>query len=228
MKDSMNKQGIGTLAEKNIHRVMKDYFAPSEDCKEVKIEGMVAYIFTGNEILEIQMKAFDKMRKKLSVFLDLYPVTIIHPVIRRKEIILISKETGEILRKRKSPVTGSTYFIFKELYKLKPFLTNPNLRFHIVVMDAEDHRIDVKSGRKYYTKLDSFPTKIIEEKTISSIGDYEGWLPSSLPETFTSKDLAKSLNIKIEISRNMLNVLYHLGIVKRVGKSGNTILYSRI
>ncbi len=219
-------QGIGTLSEKSIHGILKEYFSPSEKCKEVKIEGMIADVFTGSEILEIQTKSFEKMRKKLSVFLELYPVTIIYPIIRKKEIILVSEATGEVLRKRKSPVTGAPAFIFKELYKLKPFLSNPNLKFHIVVMDAEDYRIDVKNGRKSYTKIDSLPTKIIEEKTISGIADYEGWLPGSLSETFTSKDLAKNLKVNIEISRSMLNVLHHIGVVKRVGKIGNSILYS--
>ncbi len=74
------RQGIGTLSEKTVHAVMKNYYAPDTDMHEIPIENFVADIFTGQEIIEIQTRAFYKMRRKLDAFLPLYPVTIVYPI----------------------------------------------------------------------------------------------------------------------------------------------------
>ena len=46
------RQGIGTLSEKTIHAVLKNYYAPDADMHEIPLEGFVADIFTGT-VLEI-------------------------------------------------------------------------------------------------------------------------------------------------------------------------------
>lgn len=74
------RQGIGTLSEKTVHAVMKNYYAPDTDMHEIPIENFVADIYTGQEIIEIQTRAFNKMRRKLDAFLPLYPVTIVYPI----------------------------------------------------------------------------------------------------------------------------------------------------
>ena len=65
------RQGIGTLSEKTVHAVLKNYYAPDEDMHEIPIEGSVADIYTGTEIMEIQTRSFDRMRDKLRKFLPL-------------------------------------------------------------------------------------------------------------------------------------------------------------
>ena len=74
------RQGIGTLSEKTVHAVMKNYYAPDTDMHEIPIENYVTDIYTGSEIIEIQTRSFQRMRKKLDVFLPLYPVTIVYPI----------------------------------------------------------------------------------------------------------------------------------------------------
>ena len=90
------RQGIGTLSEKTVHAVLKNYYAPDEDMHEIPIEGSVADIYTGTEIVEIQTRSFDRMRDKLRKFLPLYPVTIIYPIPYEKWLIWIDEETGGI------------------------------------------------------------------------------------------------------------------------------------
>ena len=46
------RQGIGTLSEKTVHAVLKNYYAPDTDMHEIPIENFVADIFTGTEIME--------------------------------------------------------------------------------------------------------------------------------------------------------------------------------
>ena len=90
-----DRNGIGTLSEKSLHAILKNYYEPDESRHEISVEGSVADVFTGTEIIEIQTRNFDKMRAKLDKFLPLYPVTLVYPIPREKRIIWIDEETGE-------------------------------------------------------------------------------------------------------------------------------------
>ena len=65
--------GIGTLSEKTVHAILKNYYEPDEDRQEIPIGNYVADIFAGGEIIEIQTRQFDKLRGKLSAFLPCTP-----------------------------------------------------------------------------------------------------------------------------------------------------------
>ena len=119
------RNGIGTLSEKTVHAVLKNYYAPDETQHEIPVEGCVADIFNGKEIIEIQTRSFDRMRPKLERFLPLYPVTIVYPIPYCKHVFWIDEETGEISGGRKSPLKGSPYLAFKELYRIKAYLQDP-------------------------------------------------------------------------------------------------------
>lgn len=97
------RSGIGTLSEKTVHAVLKNYYAPDTDMHEIPIENFVADIYTGFEIIEIQTRSFHAMRRKLETFLPLYPVTIVYPIPHIKWLSWIDEETGEASPKRKSP-----------------------------------------------------------------------------------------------------------------------------
>ena len=81
------------------------YYAPDESTHEIPIGGCVADIYTGEEILEIQTRSFDRLREKLDRFLPLCPVTIVYPIPHEKRLIWIDEETGELSSPRKSPLT---------------------------------------------------------------------------------------------------------------------------
>ena len=88
------RTGIGTLKEKTVHALLKDYYAPDKEMQEIRVEGYVADIFTGSEIIEIQTAGFDKMRDKLERFLPEYPVTIVYPIPEIKWISWIEPCEG--------------------------------------------------------------------------------------------------------------------------------------
>ena len=161
--------GIGTLSEKTVHAIFKDYYEPDEDHQEIPIENYVADIYRDGEIIEIQTRQFNRMRGKLQTFLPLYPVTIVYPIPYEKWLIWIDEDSGELSKKRKSPKKGCTYQAFKELYKIKMFLKDPNIRFKFVLVNMEEYRLlngwshDKKKGS---TRYDRIPTDLIEEVEI--------------------------------------------------------------
>lgn len=220
--------GIGTLSEKSVHAIFKHYYEPDEDKQEIPIERYVADIYTGDEIIEIQTRNFNKMRDKLAVFLPQYPVTIVYPIPREKWLIWIDEESGELSGRRKSPRKGSPYDAFTELIKIKMFLKEPNLRLKLVLTDMEEYRLlngwsrDKKKGS---TRFDRIPLKLVEEVEIERPEDYMQFLPLELEEPFTVKDFCKTVHIHLKLSQVVINLLYHMGVVERVGKKGNAYLY---
>ena len=225
------RHGIGTLSEKTVHAVLKNYYAPDTQMHEIPIETFVADIYTGHEIIEIQTRAFNKMRRKLDAFLPLYPVTIVYPIPHIKWLSWIDETTGETSAKRKSPKKGNAYQVFPELYKIRPYLTNPNLKLKLVLLDMEEYRLlngwsrNKKRGSERYDRI---PVKLVEEVCIDRREDYMQFLPYELPEQFTSGDLAGLAKIPRKLSGTILLLLTELGIVERIGKKGNSYLYEII
>lgn len=222
--------GIGTLSEKTVHSVLKSYYAPESEHQEVKVGGFVADICNGHDIIEIQTRSFDRLRRKLEVFLKYYPVTIVYPIPYLKWLRWVNPQTGEISAPRKSPKTGTPYSIFPELYKIKNFLALPNLNLHIVLMNMEEYRFldgwsqDKKKGS---SRCDRIPTELVAEIHIGSREDYQLLIPDNLAESFTSRDFKKASGLSLGDSQTALNILHHLGLVERTGKKGKSYLYER-
>lgn len=220
--------GIGTLSEKTVHAVLKHYYAPDEDMHEIPVENYVADIYTGTEIIEIQTRAMNRMRKKLEAFLPLYPVTIVYPIPRQKWLFWIDEETGEVSQKRKSPKKGNVYQAFIELYKIRPFLSHPNLRLRLDLIDMEEYRLlngwsrDKKKGSERYDRI---PIAFVEEISMNDIKDYMQLIPYELPEQFTVKEFAKCAQIPARLASTILLIFNDLKLVNRVGKRGNSYIY---
>lgn len=222
------RQGIGTLAEKTVHAVLKNYYAPDTDMHEIPIENFVADIYTGSEIIEIQTRSFHTMRRKLTAFLPLYPVTIVYPIPHIKWLSWIDEETGEVSKKRRSPKKGNPYQAFVELYRIRPFLTDPNLKFRFALLDMQEFRLlngwsrDRKKGSDRYDRI---PETFVEEVRIDRREDYMQFIPYDIPEEFTAKEFAKCAKIPVSLAQTALLILTDLGIVERIGKSGRSYLY---
>lgn len=224
------ENGVGTLQEKTIHAVLKNYYEPDVTKQEQKVAGFVADIFTGQEIIEIQTRGFYKLRRKLEAFLPLYPVTIVYPVTHLKWLRWVNQETGEVSKPRKSPKVGAAFSIFPELYRLKMFLPNESLKFHIVLLDVEEYRLLngwSKDKKKGSTRNDGIPIELHEIVTLETLSDFAHLLPADLPNEFTSTDLKQTLRCNKAIAGVMLNILAHIGVIQKTGKKGNSIVYSR-
>ena len=61
---------IGTLKEKTVHAVVKNYIEPDPSFHEIKVESFYADIVNEKGIIEIQTSNFNQLRKKLSIVLN--------------------------------------------------------------------------------------------------------------------------------------------------------------
>lgn len=221
--------GIGTLGEKTVHAILKNYYEPDEDHQEIPIDRYVADIFANEEIIEIQTRNFNKLRDKLNTFLPLYPVTVVYPMPRYKWLVWIDEETGAMGSKHKSPKKGSPYEAFTELIKIKMFLKHPNLRLRLAMLDMEEYRLlngwsrDKKRGSSRYDRI---PIEFVEEIEINCPQDYMQFIPIELGDQFTSAAFAKAAHLPRPLAQTVLNILYEVGVITRVGKEGRMYLYA--
>ncbi len=220
--------GIGTLQEKTVHAILKDYYAPDKGMQEITVSGYVADIYTGTEIIEIQTAGFNRIRDKLDVFLRAYPVTIVYPIPYVKYLCWIDEETGEISKPRKSPVKGSVYMAFYELYKIKPYLKEANLHLCFPYLELTEYRFlngwgrDKKKGSHRYDRI---PLALVDEVRFDGAEDYAGLIPKTLPEPFTAKELGTAVKERRESAARALHIMNYLEVVEQCGKKGRAYAY---
>lgn len=220
--------GFGTLQEKTVHAVMKLYYEPDADYHEVPVEGYIADIYTGSRIIEIQNGNFNRLRNKLDVFLPSYPVTVVLPIPHFRWIIYMDEESGELSARRKSPVTGSIYSAFPELYKIKNYLTNPNLSFAFPLIDMDEYRLLQSRGRgkrKKGSRYDRMPLSLYDEVLLERTEDFIQVIPYELEDPFTVKEFAQAAHIKRELAQITLHILHYMKLLDRPGKRGREYLY---
>lgn len=224
------RSGIGTYKEKTLHAILKDYYAPEKGMQEISLDGYVADIYTGEEIIEIQTANFNKMRAKLECFLSKYPVTVVYPVARIKYLSWIDEATGECSKPRKSPVKGSVYRAFVELYKIKSILSRENLRLCFPLLEIEEYRLlngwsrDKKKGSCRYDRI---PLSLLDEIRLEKPEDYLKLIPENLSEPFTALEFGAAVGEKKQIAGIVLHVLNYLNVLKRCENRGRFYTYRR-
>ncbi len=215
---------IGTLNEKCIHSALKYYYG--EDCdQEAKIGDFYADVVTENGIYEIQTANFSRLNKKLEKMLQACHVTVVYPFERRVRTLNADAKTGEILTEGNYRYFSSYTKFFLELYRIKSFLTDPNLTICIAELDVErvnyvSRKTMRRSGRGKYSKT---PTALRREIYLQKPQDYSFFLPDGLSEEFTLAELGKLM--KTTDPSIMLEITGYMGVTERIGKKGSAYFY---
>ena len=223
-------RSIGTYKEKTLHAILKDYYAPDKSMQEISVDGYVADIYTGQEIIEIQTANFNKMRAKLNCFLPNYPVTVVYPIARIKYLSWIDEATGECSKPRKSPVKGSVYRAFVELYKIKSILSQENLCLCFPLLEVEEYRLLngwSQDKKKCSCRYDRIPRALLDEIRLEKPEDYLRLIPENLPEPFTALEFGKAVGEKKQIAGIVLHVLNYLNVLERCENRGRFYTYRR-
>lgn len=215
---------IGTLNEKAVHHALKHYYCDPNGV-EVKIGGFTADGVGENGIYEIQTASFSKLNKKLSVMLRACHVTVVYPYERMIHVRSVDERTGELLSSSSRKSSSFSEF-FLELYRIKAFLTNPNLTVCVAMLETERRNYyRGEKRRRRGMRKEKLPLRYLEELRLDSAADYLRFLPEALSGVFTKKEAAR--HTKTTDASLLLEILEYVGAVRRVGKRGGAILYER-
>ena len=227
-KSEITNDSIGTKQEKTIHKVLKFYLVDDAKYHEIKIDNYFIDVYKDGMIYEIQTKSFNAIKNKLSNLLINHEVTIVYPLTIEKHIY-IEDDNGELLRKRKSPKTGSPLIICSELYKIKSLLKSNNLHLMIVLLKTKERRF-LRINRYHRTvssRIDELPFEITSKLDFKTVAELSHLLPNTLPTEFTTNDLVKNLKLRKKDASLVANILYSTGALERMGKVRNCYLYKK-
>lgn len=228
----MSTPSIGMLGEKALHSAMKFYYEPDASLHEREAFGFIADIRNENGIIEIQTRNLFAMKRKLETYLKETRVTLVHPVIRKRRIIVMDPETGELSRPRLSPKKGRIEDAFSELVHIREALGKSSLSIVIPVVDAEEYRVREAGKRRRrggYSdlKFELLPTELVSEAYFKEPGELAALLPEELSTAgreFTVGELAQTSRLPYRTASAECSVLIAAGALERE-KRGRSYYY---
>ena len=229
--DSAHEGGIGTLAERALHKILKLYFDPDESHHEIKISGSVADIKNDSGIIEIQTRALARLRPKLDKFLREYPVTVVFPLDYKKYIRYLDHETGQISERKLSPKHATVYDAAFEIYNLKDYIGKEGFSVKLVFVNVDEYRIrnERALGRmRRKVRIERIPSSIESILTLSSPEDYKAFIPPSLANEFCAADYGKAVGKRYKWEYSAVRILLAAGLIESVGRVGRKNMFKII
>lgn len=224
---------IGTYKEKRMHVTLKRFIEEDTDKHEVKVGPFVADILHGNEIVEVQTGSFYPIKEKISYFLEKtdYNITIVKPLSYIKWCVWIDPSSGEMSKRKKSPIKTEPKHIMRDWLFLGDFIGNERLTIRFLMLEAEEFRFldgwsrDKKRGSSRYELM---PISLVYDETFSSCCDYGKLLPSSLGDSFTAAEYGKEMKLRSKFNFYAgVKLLCLAGLLKKGEKQGRSNIYCR-
>ena len=219
---------IGTSNESSLHRDLKFRYAGLDGQTETAVAGFVADgVNAEGEYFEVQTGSFAPLKKKALALNG--RLRVIHPVIITKYIEVYSKR-GKLQSRRKSPRKGTAWDLFYVLVHAPELPQTPGLVIELALVDAAEQRVQDGKGswrRGGVSIRDRQILALRDRITLEKPSDYLRFIPYKKNEKFTSALLAEKAGIRVDLARKTLYVLAKMGIVKKTGKKGNSLVYAR-
>jgi len=222
------KSGINTYNEKRLHRILKRTLCSDEGCFEVKLGRYIADILENGRITEIQCGSFYPLGDKIRYYLENtdYTVTVVHPVIESKTLYRADKESGEILRSRRSSKKESQWSVLPDMIYLSDFVVSPRFCLRLVFVSADEYRF---SDRVRFRKSGAYDSDLRPRELTGSISfaskeDYAIFLPDK--ECFDSAEYSSFSKLKGRRLYYALGFLCAIGLLEKQ-KQGNKNIYTR-
>ncbi len=211
---------IGQLNEGSLHAALKRHFADPGDTFEVPFGRFVVDLVkapgTDDELLvEIQTGSFGAMGKKLDHLLGEHRLLLVHPIAVRTRL---ERKTSA----RRSPKRGSIYSLFDELVSIPTLLDHPNLSLEVVLFDEvrkQVHDPSLRRRRGGYRTVDRQIEEIIDQQRFDSVLDLRRLLPSTLPDTFTTADIADQARCSRDAAQKLAFCFQAAHLIDRIDRT---------
>jgi len=231
---TQGEQGVGTLAEKWQHQIVKRYLSENPDDHEKKVSDtrrFVSDVRMGQDAYEVQTGDFAPMAKKIAYYLEStdLTVTVVHPIPKDRWVSWVDPRSMEISPRRRSPRHGKASDILPRLYPLIPMLPNPRLKFRVLLLEVHDFRLlsgRKKNSRRGGERYERIPISLIEDIQLNSPKDFERFLPQALPSPFTVKDFSRATKIVGRDAYSSVRVLVALGLISPAPNTGRSMTFT--
>lgn len=217
---------IGCLNESNLHAALKRLVAPAGSRFEVPRNGYVIDALHGDLLIEVQTRNFGAMRTKLAALLPEHKVRLVLPVATTRW--LVKHHDDSRTERRRSPKSAHAAHVFSELVYAPQLFAHPNLQIELALLEEEEHRVHAPGKawrRKGWVVTGRSLVAVHERLLLEHPQQLLKLLPSELPATFRTVDLATLGKWPRRLAQQAAYCLVELELATRVGKEGNAYLY---
>jgi len=221
---------IGLLQEKSLHAGIKEWYMLPGDKLEAKYLNFVIDIMRKKLFIEIQTRNFSAIKKKLNTIIQKKKVRLVYPIAVEKQIITLKKNGKTVQSKRKSPKKGRISDLFDELIRIPTLINHKNFELEVLLIRAEEIRCDDGKGswrRKKISIQDRRLVEVLESQLFNKATDFKFFLPKTLEQEFTNKDLGAALGIPAYRANRITYCLKKMGVITPIGKQGRANLYQQ-
>lgn len=214
--------------ERSLHSAVKNWVAMPGDRFEAEVDGFVVDIVRGDLLIEVQTRNFSAIRNKLDALVKNHKVHLVYPIAMRKRIVHVDGASGKPTRRRRSPKRGKLIDVFDELVRIPWLVKEANFELEVLLVEEEEVRCDDGRGswrRRGISIRDHNLVKVVGSTTFKGVKDYLPFLPDTLTQPFTSKQLAESLGVSLRLARRMTYSLRGMGALQVAGKAGRALLF---
>lgn len=216
--------------ETSLHRQLKAHYAAGPDEQEVACDGYRIDAVNKGRLIEIQHGSLAAIRDKIRSLLEKHRVTVVKPIIARKQLVKLARRGGKVLERRLSPKRGKLLDVFDELVYFTNVFPHKRLTLEVVLVEVEELRYP-GHGRRRRRRSRDFEIEdqrllsVVEVHRFRTLGDLRNILPRQLPKTFHTGHLAECLDVTRCTAQRIAYCLRETGAIKRAGKQGNALLY---
>ena len=214
--------------ETTLHRQLKALYSDDDSQREVQVDGFRIDAVREDVLIEIQCASLSAIRDKIRRLLRRHRVLVVKPLAANKRLVKRNRRRGRIVSRRYSPSHATFHDLFLELVHFVRVFPHPRLSVEVLLTDQEEHRLPPLRGRRWrarYRVEDRRLIEIRERLTFRTATDLLRLLPASVPNPFTTADIARESDIPRWLAQKMAYCLRETGAAESVGKRGNAILY---
>jgi hypothetical protein len=217
------------MTEYSLHADIKEWYSGTSNQVEVKVDDFIIDVISKEGLLiEIQTRNLSAIKHKLKKLLKNNKVRLVYPIAKTKWIVHLS-ESGEFIRKRRSPKKGKITDLFLELVHLPRFSCHDNFSFEVLLIEEEETRCNDGKGswrRRGISIKDRKLIKIIDRVVFENETDFLKILPGDLDEVFTNKILAKKMGISCRLAQKITYCLRKMNVLTVVGKKRRELIFT--
>jgi hypothetical protein len=220
---------IGLQREGPLHAGLKRWYAQPGDRVEVELDGYTIDLVRGDLLIEIQTGSFPKMKRKLAALLERgHAVRVVHPVATDRLLVSVGHD-GTVTWQRLSPRHGIPADVFSELVTFPGLLAHPLFELEVLLTTQEEVRRREAGKcwrRRGWTIVERRLVDVVGRVAFSRPEDLTLLLPASLPDRFTTAELASALGRPKRVAQQMTYCLRTVGVIDVTGKRGQSVEYA--
>ena len=215
------------MTEYSLHMGIKEWYSVLGGQVEVKVDDFIVDVVKEGVLIEIQTRNLSAIKKKLDKLLLTNQVRLVYPIAKVKWIVYVSN-SGEFVRKRKSPKRGKIIDLFIEMVHLSDLINDKNFSFEVLLIEEEELRSDDGKGswrRRGVSIKDRKLLKVFDRVVFEDRTDFLKILPENLGVSFTNRVLAKKLGISIRLAQKITYCLRKMNVLILDGKKKRELLF---